>query len=74
MLQKVKTTYDQIYDEHTFLFSAHSVKYLFDQYGMELINLEPQATHGGSMRYTIAKKGARTVNKIVCDILENREC
>jgi methylation protein EvaC len=68
-----KTTYDQIYDEHTFLFSAHSVKYLFGQYGMELINLEPQTTHGGSMRYTIAKKGARTVNKIVCDILENEE-
>jgi len=68
-----KTTYDQIYDEHTFLFSAHSVKYLFDQYGMELINLEPQATHGGSMRYTIARKGARTVNKIVYDILENEE-
>ena len=68
-----KTTYDQIYDEHTFLFSAHSVEYLFGQYDMELINLEPQVTHGGSMRYTIARKGTRTINKIVDVILKNEE-
>jgi len=68
-----KTTYDQIYDEHTFLFSAHSVQYLFGQYGMELINLEPQATHGGSMRYIIARKGVKTVEKIVNTILEKEE-
>ena len=24
-----KNTYDQIYDEHTFLFSVHSIQYLF---------------------------------------------
>jgi len=52
-----KTTYDQIYDEHVFLFSAHSVSFLFKKAGMELIKLEPQDTHGGSMRYTLAKIG-----------------
>jgi SAM-dependent methyltransferase len=51
-----KTTYDQIYDEHVFLFSAHSVSFLFEKFGMELIKLEPQNTHGGSMRYTLGKK------------------
>ena len=51
-----KITYDQIYDEHVFLFSAHSVENLFNKVGMELIKLEPQTTHGGSMRYTLGKK------------------
>ena len=26
---------------------------------LELINVEPQVTHGGSMRYTIAHKGKK---------------
>ena len=59
------TSYDQIYDEHTFLFSATSVKYLFEQYGMELIDLEPQETHGGSMRYILSRKGEYSVNDSV---------
>jgi len=49
-----KTSYDQIYDEHVFLFSAHSVQTLFRTVDMELVSLEPQKTHGGSMRYTLA--------------------
>ena len=57
-----KTSYDQIYDEHTFLFSVASISYLFEQYGMEIIDVEPQTTHGGSMRYVIAHKGARPVS------------
>jgi len=57
-----KTSYDQIYDEHTFLFSAGSISYIFEQYGMEVIDVEPQTTHGGSMRYVIAHKGTRPVS------------
>jgi len=57
-----KISYDQIYDEHVFLFSAHSVKYLFELYEMELINLEPQHTHGGSMRYTLCHKNKYHIN------------
>lgn len=57
-----KTSYDQIYDEHTFLFSVASVSSLFEKYGMEVIDVKPQTTHGGSMRYVIAHKGARTVS------------
>lgn len=57
-----KTSYDQIYDEHTFLFSVASISYLFEQYGMEVIDVESQTTHGGSMRYVIARKGVRPVS------------
>jgi methylation protein EvaC len=60
-----KTTYDQIYDEHTFLFSVHSIQYLFNQFDMEVIDVEPQATHGGSMRYVIAHNGVKPVNENV---------
>jgi methylation protein EvaC len=57
-----KTSYDQIYDEHTFLFSLASISHLYGQYGMEVTDVEPQITHGGSMRYVIARKGARPVS------------
>jgi 2-polyprenyl-3-methyl-5-hydroxy-6-metoxy-1,4-benzoquinol methylase len=60
-----KTSYDQIYDEHVYLFSALSVQYLFGQYGMELINVLPQVTHGGSMRYVLAHRGAHPINDAV---------
>ena len=51
------TLYDQIYDEHVFLFSVNSIQYLFNKHDMEVINIDPQPTHGGSMRYVISNKG-----------------
>ena len=63
------TSYDQIYDEHVFLFSALSVQSIFATVGMELINLEPQTTHGGSMRYTLGKIGCRPASPRVHEIL-----
>ncbi len=56
------TSYDQIYDEHVFLFSLSSISYLFGQHDMEIIDIEPQETHGGSMRYVIARKGMYSVS------------
>src|SRR5207248_1541008 len=64
-----KTSYDQIYDEHVFLFSAHSIQYLFGAHGMELIDLQPQKTHGGSMRYVLAHAGSYPVKDSVTQIL-----
>ncbi len=57
-----KTSYDQIYDEHAFYFSITSVDYLFSQYGFELIDIQPQNVHGGSMRYVLGHSGAYTVS------------
>ena len=65
-----KTSYDQIYDEHIFMFSAASVKKIFNIFGFELIDLKPQITHGGSMRYVIARKGMYKVKNIVKKILK----
>lgn len=68
-----KTSYDQIYDEHVFLFSGHSVRHMFEKFGFELIDLLPQATHGGSMRYVLARKGAYPVGKSVSEILKDEK-
>jgi len=67
------TSYDQFYDEHVFLFSILSISYLFGQHGMEIIKVEPQWTHGGSMRYVIARKGVRPVSKNVHKYLEKEK-
>jgi methylation protein EvaC len=60
-----KTSYDQIYDEHAFYFSIASVDYLFSQYGFELIDIQPQNVHGGSMRYVLGHAGAYPVSPSV---------
>lgn len=60
-----KTSYDQIYDEHVFIFSATSVRRAFAQFGLELVDVIAQVTHGGSMRYTLAPKGSRQISKKV---------
>lgn len=65
-----KVSYDQIYDEHVFLFSALSVQYMFGLQGMELIDVIPQATHGGSMRYVVANAGVYPVQKSVAELLD----
>lgn len=57
-----KGSYDQIYDEHVFIFSAGSVQSAFRPHGLELIDVLPQATHGGSMRYVLARQGAHPVS------------
>ena len=68
-----KTSYDQVYDEHVFLFSAHSIKYLFGLHGMELIDVQPQITHGGSMRYVLAHAGAYPVKESVTQLLQKEQ-
>lgn len=60
-----KTSYDQIYDEHVFIFSATSVAAAFARHGLELIDVSPQITHGGSMRYVLAPKGSRQMSPTV---------
>ena len=69
MLEKV--SYDQIYDEHVYIFSALSTSKIFGSHGFELINLVPQETHGGSMRYVFAKKGQRQVEPQVQAIMDH---
>jgi len=60
-----KTSYDQIYDEHAFYFSVASVSALFSQHDLEVVDVATQDVHGGSMRYTIAHRGAKEISDAV---------
>jgi methylation protein EvaC len=68
-----KTSYDQIYDEHVFIFSVHAVMNIFDRYDLELIDIKPQVTHGGSMRYVLGQKGEHSVFSSVKSQLDHEK-
>ena len=65
-----KVSYDQIYDEHIFMFSVSSIKKIFKLFNFDLIDVLPQTTHGGSMRYVVARKNSRKIKKNVQKYLE----
>ncbi|MBF6063297.1 class I SAM-dependent methyltransferase [Nocardia terpenica] len=54
-----KTSFDQIYDEHFYFFTAGSVRAAARQFGFELVDVQRLTVHGGEVRYTIARAGAR---------------
>ena len=60
-----KVSYDQIYDEHIYMFSINSIKKIFGLYNFELIDVLPQSTHGGSMRYVVGRKKKHSVSQRV---------
>ena len=60
-----KVSYDQIYDEHIYMFSASSISKIFQRYNLHLIDAIPQITHGGSMRYIIKRKKNENENNLV---------
>ena len=51
-----QVSYDQIYDEHIYIFSASSVSKIFEKFNLYLVDAIPQVTHGGSIRYVIKRK------------------
>lgn len=68
-----RMAFDQIYDEHVFYFTARSVRYLVESFGFELVDVEPIPLHGGEIRYTIARTGARRPSAAVGEMLTREE-
>ena len=68
-----KTSYDQIYDEHIDMFSVSSIQKIFKRYDFELIDVIPQVTHGGSMRYIVKRAGNNIISGQMNKILENEK-
>lgn len=64
-----RRSFDQIYDEHFFYFSATSVHAMARQYGFELVDVERLEVHGGEVRYTLARPGRRSVTPRVVELL-----
>lgn len=68
-----KTSYDQIYDEHIYMFSVSSIEKIFNRYDFQLIDAIPQITHGGSMRYIIKRKNNNIISNGMKKILESEK-
>ncbi|BCB88517.1 hypothetical protein Psuf_058300 [Phytohabitans suffuscus] len=54
-----KTAFDQIYDEHFYLFSARSVRAAARRFGFDVVDVRRLPVHGGEVRYTLARTGTR---------------
>jgi methylation protein EvaC len=65
-----KTSYDQIYDEHFYMFSAHSIKAILNEFDLKLIKAERIPTHGGSMRYYVKKTNFLKKSKQLQNIIK----
>ena len=48
-----KTSYDQFYNEHIYVFSALALKNILKKFNLEIFDIENLKTHGGSLRYFI---------------------
>ncbi|MEU4575409.1 methyltransferase domain-containing protein [Nonomuraea sp. ATR24] len=68
-----RASFDQIYDEHFYLFSATSVRAMARRHGFELVDVERLPVHGGEVRYTLAREGARTPTAAVAELLAAEE-
>lgn len=68
-----RASFDQIYDEHFYFFTARSVKNMAERFGLELVDVERLPTHGGEIRYTLALAGARRPSAAVRELLAEEE-
>ena len=60
-----KTSYDQLYDEHIYIFSLSSVELIAKKFGFYLFDAEKIITHGGSMRYYLSKKKFKKTKRLI---------
>ena len=65
-----KTSYDQIYDEHFYMFSANSIISILDKFNLKLVSAERIPTHGGSMRYYVKKTSSTKISAKLKQILK----
>lgn len=65
--------FDTIYHEHLSYFSVKPLVELFSQHEMEIIEIEPQEIHGGSLRIHIANQGKYDASKAVENYLQHEQ-
>ncbi|MBI2135121.1 class I SAM-dependent methyltransferase [Candidatus Woesearchaeota archaeon] len=74
LLPLIKTLqYDTIYHEHLRYYSLHSLKYLLEKHGLEIIHAKEIPTHGGSIRVYAARKGKHDIKSTVKTLLEKEK-
>jgi len=65
--------YDTIYHEHLRYYSLHSLQYLLNRHGLEVIHVKRIPTHGGSIRVYAARKGVYPVRESVSGLLKEEQ-
>ncbi len=70
MIERIE--FDTIYHEHLFYFSATAVQPLFQRHGLELVDVEHVAIHGGSLRLWVAHTGAAVKPSVAALLAEER--
>ncbi|ASO18764.1 methylation protein EvaC [Actinoalloteichus hoggarensis] len=68
-----RASFDQVYDEHFYFFTAGSVDEMARRHGLELVDVERLPVHGGEVRYTLARPGARQRSAAVTALLAEEE-
>ena len=59
-----KLEFDTIYHEHLCYFSLHSLRTLFRRFGLEIIDAERVAMHGGSLLVHVARQDGTRVREV----------
>jgi len=62
--------YDTVYHEHLRYYSVGSLAHLLDMHGLEVFHARKIPTHGGSIRVYAARKGTRTIQPSVKQMLD----
>lgn len=65
--------FDTIYHEHVFYYSLWALRNLARRAGLEVFHVEPQRTHGGSLRVFLAEPGSRAVSPAVGTLLAREQ-
>jgi SAM-dependent methyltransferase len=64
-----KNQFDTIYHEHIRTYSLKSLCVLFEQYGMEVFDVQRASRYGGNIRAYVARKGTRPICGAVNELL-----
>lgn len=62
--------FDTIYHEHLRHYSLHSLKYLLEKHGLQIIHAKQIPTHAGSIRVYSARKGKYPIKDTVTPLIE----
>ncbi|TSA44774.1 methyltransferase domain-containing protein, partial [bacterium] len=65
--------FDTIYHEHLRHYCLHSLKYLLEMHGLEVIHAKDIPSHAGSIRVYASRKGKYPMKDTVAPMLENEK-
>ena len=68
-----RTAFDSIYHEHVEYYSLRPLTVLFEQFGMEVVDVERVDIHGGSFIVSVQRKGTATPSPAVAAMLADEE-